>query len=39
MNRNGEILNRIEELLERPCWVIDLLPYRVPKKVRDSTSR
>ena len=21
---------RIEELLERPCWVIDLLPQRVP---------
>ncbi|MBQ5804759.1 MAG: hypothetical protein IIW22_03155 [Erysipelotrichaceae bacterium] len=32
MKRNGEILDRIEELLERPCWVIDLLPYRVPEE-------
>ena len=32
MNGNGEILDRIEELLERPCWVIDLLPYRVPEE-------
>ena len=32
MKRNGEILDRIEELLERPCWVNDLLPYRVPEE-------
>ena len=32
MNRNDEILERIEELLERPYWVIDLLPYQVPEE-------
>lgn len=25
---------RIEKLLEQPCWVIDLLPYRVPEDAR-----
>ncbi len=32
MNRNDEIPSRIEELLERPWWVIDLLPYQVPEE-------
>ena len=30
MERNEEILGRIEELLERPYRVIDILPYQVP---------
>ena len=32
MNRNDEILERIEELLEEPYWVIDILPYQVPRE-------
>ena len=32
MNRTEEVLNHIEKLLEKPCWVIDILPYQVPKE-------
>lgn len=32
MNGNVKILDRIEELLEKPYWVIDLLPYQVPEE-------
>ena len=32
MNRTEEVLEKIEELLEKPYWVIDILPYQVPKE-------
>ena len=32
MNRTEEVLNHIEKLLEKSCWVIDILPYQVPKE-------
>ena len=32
MNRNDEIPSRIEELLEKPYWVIDILPCQVPEE-------
>ncbi len=28
---NGEIINKIEDLLEKDCFVIDFLPRRVPE--------
>ncbi|MBQ2656970.1 MAG: hypothetical protein IJI77_07105 [Erysipelotrichaceae bacterium] len=32
MNGDVKILDMIEELLEKPYWVIDLLPYQVPEE-------
>ena len=32
MNRTEEVIEKIEKLLEKPCWVIDILPYQVPKE-------
>ena len=31
MNMEKEYDNIVERLLEKPCWVIDLLPMRVPQ--------
>lgn len=25
-------MDRMEELLEKPCWIIDILPERVPER-------
>ncbi|MBO4918911.1 MAG: hypothetical protein J5365_02005 [Erysipelotrichaceae bacterium] len=32
MNKTEEIIEKIEKLLKKPCWVIDILPYQVPQE-------